>query len=379
MKLAVVRQKYTPFGGAERFVERALNALREEGTEVTLLCRSWEGAEAASFPVEVCDPPWPRWMGRLARDRSFAEGIGAIIASGRFDLVQSHERIPGCHVFRAGDGVHASWLEIRDRARGLLSSLSSRISPWHRWTVEAEAAMFRHPNLRAVICNSDVVRQDIARRFGVPPEKLRLVRNGVDLERFHPRLRVEHRARVLAELGIPAGTTVVLYVGSGFERKGVPFLLRALAAMEDRRPSLLVVGKDRWQQAMGKLAAKLGVASRVRFLGGLKDVAPLYGAADLFCLPTLYDPFPNAAMEALAAGLPVVTTGNSGAAELIQPGRNGLVCEAADAAGLAAALDELAAPGRAAAMSPAARASALPWPVADTARRLIALYRDLGA
>ncbi|MBL8489934.1 MAG: glycosyltransferase family 4 protein, partial [Rhodocyclaceae bacterium] len=153
----------------------------------------------------------------------------------------------------------------------------------------------------------------------------------------------------------------------------------ALAAMEDRRPWLLVVGKDRWQQAMEKLAAKLGVAGRVRFLGGLKDVAPLYGAADLFCLPTLYDPFPNAAMEALAAGLPVVTTRNSGAAELIRPGQNGLVCEAADAAGLAAALDELSAPGRAASLSPAARASALPWPVADTAQRLIALYRSVGA
>lgn len=379
MKLAVVRQKYTPFGGAERFVERALNALRQEGAQVTLLCRSWEGAEPAGFPVEICDPPWPRWLGRLARDRSFAEGIGAVIASGRFDLVQSHERIPGCHVFRAGDGVHATWLEIRERARGRLSSLSTRLSPWHRWVMEAEAAMFAHPNLRAVICNSDMVRQDIARRFGVAPAKLRLVRNGVDLERFHPRLRGEHRPATLAGLGIPENANVILCVGSGFERKGVPFLLRALAAMEDRAPQLLVVGKDRWQRSMEKLAARLGVAERVRFLGGQKDVAPLYGAADVFCLPTLYDPFPNAAMEALAAGLPVVTTRNSGAAELIRPGENGLVCEAADVAGLAAALQEACRPGRAAAMAPAARASAMPWPMADTAQRLLDLYRSLGA
>ena len=168
MKLAIVRQRYTPFGGAERFVERALAALRDQGTDVTIIAREWSGDVSALR----CDP---FYLGRTWRDAGFARCVQRIIDDGRFDLVQSHERIPGCHVFRAGDGVHATWLELRDRARGGLSSLVTALSPWHRYTRAAEAALFRHPNLRAVICNSKMVKDDIARRFGVADGKLHVI------------------------------------------------------------------------------------------------------------------------------------------------------------------------------------------------------------
>lgn len=332
MKLAIVRQKYTPFGGAERFVERALDGLRAQGVEVTMIAREWSGDPAG---VLRCDP---FYLGRTWRDRSFCHGVQRIIAEGRFDLVQSHERIPGCHVFRAGDGVHATWLELRDQARGGLAPFATALSPWHRYTLTAEAAMYAHPNLRAVICNSRMVRDDIARRFGVPDEKLHVIHNGVDLEVFHPGLRDEHRKRIRAELAIPADAPVILFVGSGFERKGLPTLLRALAAMKTTDARLVVVGKDRHQKLYEKLAQTLGVDARTHFLGGQKDVRPYYGAADAFCLPTIYDPMPNAALEAFACGLPVVTTTSSGAAELVETERNGAVVEAGDIASLAEAL-----------------------------------------
>ncbi len=194
MKLAVVRQKYTPFGGAERFIDRALGALAAQGTEVTLLCREWNGGEQGGFPVEICNPSWSKLGGRKARDAGFARAIQDIVATQRFDLVQSHERIPGCHIYRAGDGVHATWLELRDAARGGVARLATALSSWHRYTLAAEAAMFRHPDLQAVICNSRMVRDDIARRFGVPGDKLQLIYNGVDCAHFHPGLREEHRA-----------------------------------------------------------------------------------------------------------------------------------------------------------------------------------------
>ncbi len=334
MKLAIVRQKYTPFGGAERFVERALAALRDRGVDVTVIAREWSGGSGPGFLR--CDP---FYLGRTWRDAGFCRGVQAIIAAGRFDLVQSHERIPGCHVFRAGDGVHATWLERRDKARGGLAKLATALSPWHRYTLTAEAAMYRHPNLRAVICNSRLVRDDIARRFGVPADKLHVIYNGVDLGRFHPGLRAEHRQRQRAELGLTDDAPVILFVGSGFERKGVPVLLRALAGMERRDATLLVVGRDSRTERCRALAERLGVERRVRFLGGQTDPRPFYGAADVFCLPTLYDPMPNAAVEALACGLPVVTSTGSGAAELLEEGVSGFVCDALDAAALAQRLD----------------------------------------
>jgi UDP-glucose:(heptosyl)LPS alpha-1,3-glucosyltransferase len=368
VKLALVRQKYTPFGGAERFVERALGALREQGTDVTIIARQWQGEPGPGFLR--CNP---FFLGRTWRDAGFARCVQGIIAEGRFDLVQSHERIPGCHLYRAGDGVHATWLELRGRARAVPSRLTFR-APWHRYTLAAEAAMFRHPNLRAVICNSRMVRDDIAARFGTPDDKLHVIYNGVDLEQFHPRLRTEHRAAVRASLGIDDATPVILFVGSGFERKGIPALLRALAAMKRGDALLLVVGRDRQQTEMQAQCSRLGIERRVRFLGGQKDVKPFYGAADCFALPTLYDPMPNAALEALACGLPVATSTDCGAAELIQPGINGAVTNSLDVAALATHLDALL-DARPDPQTVSATVAHLGLPA--MADRLTALYRQL--
>jgi UDP-glucose:(heptosyl)LPS alpha-1,3-glucosyltransferase len=375
VKLAVVRQKYTPFGGAERFIDRALGALAAQGTEVTLLCREWNGGEQGGFPVEICNPSWPKLGGRKARDAGFARAIQDIIATQRFDLVQSHERIPGCHIYRAGDGVHATWLELRDAARGGAARLATALSSWHRYTLAAEGAMFRHPDLKAVICNSRMVRDDIARRFGVPGDKLQLIYNGVDCAHFHPGLREEHRAVLRQKLGAGDTARIILFVGSGFERKGVATLLDALERLPGAQ--LWVVGRDKAQPAMERRAARLGVANRVRFFGPQPDVRPFYGAADLLALPTLYDPFPNAALEALASGLPLVTTTSCGAAELVRPDENGALCAPNDSSALAAAIALLLEAGPSPRQRAAARAAAEPYTLETTAAALLALYRRL--
>jgi len=336
VRLALVRQQYTPFGGAERFVDRALGALRNRGVDVAIIARKWKGINGPQ--VIECNPAY---FGRTWRDAGFARAVRKIIAAGHFDLVQSHERIPGCHIYRAGDGVHATWLELRDRARGAGARLATRLSLWHRYTLAAEASVFGHPDLKAVICNSRMVRDDIAGRFAVPADKLKVIYNGVDLESFHPDLQARHRAWVRADLGIGAEAPVILFVGSGFERKGVPTLLQAMAAMQRRDAVLLVVGHDKKLKQMRTMAAKRGLAGRALFLGGRPDLRSYLGTADCFCLPTLYDPMPNAAIEALACGLPVVTTTTCGAAELIRPGENGFVCDAGDAPALARHLDTL--------------------------------------
>lgn len=369
MKLALVRQTYTPYGGAERFVERALAALREQGTDVTIIARNWQGEAGPGFLR--CNP---FHLGRTWRDAGFARCVRRIIAEGRFDLVQSHERIPGCHLYRAGDGVHATWLELRGRARGVSPRLSFGLSPWHRYTLAAEAALFRHPALRAVICNSRMVRDDIARRFPEAADKLHVIYNGVDLEHFHPRLRDEHRGAARSTLGIGDDVPLILFVGSGFERKGVPTLLGALARMTRDDAHLLVVGRDRHEDRMRRLADDLGIGGRVRFLGGQKDVRPFYGAADVFALPTLYDPMPNAALEAFACGLPVVTSTTCGAAELIEPGVSGFVCEALAIDELARNLDSACA---LAAAPAAVRESVTGLDIGSMAARLLGLYRAL--
>lgn len=377
MKLALVRQKYNPFGGAERFVERALQSLREPGTSVvtsvTLITREWKAGDDAGREVRICNP---RYLTRKGRDAGFAREVQRIMAGGEFDLVQSHERIPGCHLYRAGDGVHATWLELRARVQSPLAALATRLHPWHRYTLAAEAAMFRHGGLRAVICNSEMVKRDIAARFGVAEAKLHVIHNGVDLDYFHPELRAQYRAATRAALDVPAQAPLLLFVGSGFERKGLPALLRAIAAMKNRDAHLLVVGRDKQQTTAQKLANALGIAERTHFLGGQNDVRPYYAAADVFALPTLYDPFPSAALEALACGLPVLTSPDSGAAELVAPAC-GAVVDALDHKAQAAALDRLI--ENAGAMRLAAREAAATCSLADMTARLTQLYAALAA
>lgn len=378
MNIAIVRQRYNPYGGAERFVERALGALVQEGAEVTLITRSWDGAPAAGFAQITCDPPYSRlWGGRAARDASFARCAQQAMAEGGFDITQSHERIPGCRIFRAGDGVHAAWLEHRARARGGLTRWLDRLSGFHRYILAQERAMLTHPALARVICNSRLVAEEMQRYYGVPEEKLVLIENGVDLEHFHPRLAAAHRVELRGRLGIAAEAPLFLYVGGGFERKGVPRLLRAFAAMASQEAHLLVVGGDRSLKAMSRLADSLGIGERVVFTGPQKDVRPYYGAADAFVLPTLYDPMPNAALEALACGLPTITSSSCGIAARIRAGENGYVGDALDLPLLTRHLEALAAPGRAAAMRDAARASVEDLSLSAMAERLVALYRSL--
>ena len=115
MRVAIVRQRYNPYGGAERFIERALPALESAGAELTLIARSAEGWGARRFIAAN-----PFHVGNTWRDASFAAAARAAWEAGGFDLVQSHERIAGCDIYRAGDGVHAEWLEIRRAASGTM-------------------------------------------------------------------------------------------------------------------------------------------------------------------------------------------------------------------------------------------------------------------
>ncbi len=367
MKLAIVRQTYNPNGGAERFVSRALNVLAQDTSlDVTLIARQWE--DAAGWNTLTINPPF---RNHITRESGFAGEAAAHFA--QFDIVQSHERIPGATIFRAGDGVHATWLMQYGRILSPLARWAQSLSRYHRYILQAEAQMFTHPQLRKVICNSRMVRDDIARRFALADDKLTVIYNGVDTVQFSPDVRTLSQRDTL---GIPLHAPVLAYVGSGFSRKGVATALRAIVPHPD--VWLLVAGRDKHARRFEKLAQTLGVASRVRFLGPVADVREVYGTADALILPTLYDPFPNVCVEALACGLPLLTSHGCGAAEWIEEGKNGWVRDALDVAGYQQAIAHwLAGRQRGTDYAAAARATAEPYTLDRMAKELQALYRDL--
>ena len=371
MEIGIARQRYTPYGGAERFVADALAALKREDVTLTLYTRAWPASEGAFAPV-VCNP---FYIGNVWRDWGFAHCVRAAWAVHRPDLIQSHERIAGCDVFRAGDGVHRVWLEQRARGMSPLRRLGLALNPYHLYTLNAEAHLFADPGLRAVICNSRLVRGQIHDLFGVPEAKLHVIYNAVDSTRFSPGLAKERDA-VRDAYGLPREATVFVLVGSGYHRKGVAQAVQALARLP-QSAWLVVVGKEKDPARYRAWAERFGVAARVRLTGPKKDVAPLLGAADAFVLPTLYDPLPNACLEAMAAGLPVITSNQCGAAELLSAHDAGIVCDAQDTAALAGAMERLLDPALRAAMGARARQAVMPFSAEAMAAQLLKLYRSL--
>jgi len=372
MRLAIIRQRYTPFGGAERFVESALEALIERNVAITLYTREWPETRLSLIEPRIIDP---FYLGSLWRDYGFARAVTRDIGHAKLDLVQSHERLLACDVYRAGDGVHAVWLEERLKHAPWWKRFTVRLNPWHWYLLSTERKLFASPLLQAVICNSAMVRDEIRQAFRVPEEKLRLIYNAVDSNAFSPALR-EHRKTTRAKFRIPEDAVVYLFVGSGFERKGVATAIEAIA----RQPAnahLVVVGRDKHLARYAALAKRLGVQRRVTLTGPLTDVKPWYGAADVFVLPTIYDPLPNAALEAMACGLPLITTTKSGAAELIVDRDAGFVIASGDDDALARHMTTLADAATRDRMGNNARSAVLPLTPDAMTLRLVLLYKEL--
>lgn len=372
MRLAIIRQRYDPEGAAERFLEGALEALLERNVAITLYTREWPSTKLKLIEPAILDP---FYLGALWRDAGFARAVARDVATTRANLVQSHERVLTCDVYRPGDGLHVTWLEQAQRAAGATARWRTALSPWHRYTLAMERKLFASRWLRIVLCPSQMVRDDIGARFDIPEERLPVLPNAVDANRFSPALAAQ-RELIRERHRIAADAPVFLLVGSGFHRKGVATALAALA--EVPAPAhLVVVGNDERSGSFERIAQEHGVRDRVTFAGYQADVAPYCGAADAFVLPALYDPSPDATMEAMASGLPVVVTTQSGAAALATAHDAGFVHDAHAAGAFAASMRTLLDPSLRQAMGARARDAVLPFSPATMTLKLVLVYKEL--
>lgn len=370
LRLAIIRQKYRHDGGAERFIAGALEALGSKRFELNIVARGWQGIPNPDWNVHVCNPPI---FGRISRERGFAQAARACWERHHFDIVQSHERIAGCDIFRAGDGVHRIWLEQRARISAPLQRYMTSLSPYHRYILRAEEQMFHSPALKAVICNSEMVKNDIIRCFNIESEKVQVIYNAVDSRYFSPATALQRQTQ-RRRLSIPQDATTLIFVGSGFARKGLKAAIKAIAK-SDR--CLIVLGQDKHFQHYRQLAKKLNCLDRIRFPGVQRDVLPFYHAADALILPTLYDPFPNAVLEAMACGLAIITSTHCGGAELIAQGEQGFVCDALDIGAINEAVNSVPAIIKDPSMGEAARAKVLAHTPQRLANELSHLYEQV--
>ncbi len=326
MKLALVRRRFAATGGAELYVQRLLGALARAGHEVHLLAEEW-----TDLPVGVRLHTLPVTGSRSARPVRFAEAVEAELGRGAFDCVFSLERTRRQDVYRAGDGVHRVWLQRRRQFAPWWRRPWIGLGAFHRNVLALERQTFDPARTRRVIVNSGMVRAELVANFGFPEDRIHLVRNGIDVARFRNGRRAETRSR----WGVREDQCLLLFVGSGWERKGLKFLLAALSQLPADQFRLLVLGKG---------SAPRRAPPNVQFAAAAERVEDACAAADVFTFLPIYEPSANVCCEALAAGLPVVTTRQNGAAELIEPGRNGtVIASPADTDAVVAAIRDWAA------------------------------------
>ena len=299
------------------------------GHEVHLYCKELHTDPPPGLEVHRMPRiPLGASVGRLAFSAWARRAVQRDAARhGPYAITHGFGRTMGQDVYRMGGGCHPTYL---DHAHGLEHPFWIRRllrgAPLQRVKSAIEARMLGGASPPHVITNSEMSRDDIMHRYGLPQEVMHVVRNGIDLERFHPPREGEREA-VRRAWGLREQDEVLLFLGNAYSRKGLGVLLRATALLREERPNLRLVvgGQDRRARRWKRMAQELGLKDSIVWLGPIDSPEACYRGADLYVLPTLYDPAANSTLEALACGLPVITSAMNGAAEILESGLHGSV------------------------------------------------------
>lgn len=330
MKVALVIGKYHAFGGgAERWTDRHARYLIRQGFDVHLLARDFKDPPAGAICHAV---PYRSGMGARLR---FGAAIEKIVSEQSFEIV--HEMGEGwtCDLFMPHHGTRVAGFEQNVRMLPRLirpaQVAAHKWLPRYREFAELERRQYSLDRPTRFVAISKMVRDHMRTFFRIPDERIDVVYNGVDVDRFRP-----GRNRAIREsLGWP-DRTIFLLVAHNFRLKGLETLIRSMAKLtkKDKSIGLVVLGSGK-QRPFERLAKKLGCEDFVRFVGNQTNPIPYYQASDVYVQPTFYDPCSLVALEALACGLPVITTSMNGAGEILTPGREGnILADPSDVDGL---------------------------------------------
>lgn len=317
MKIAVVIPKYGLVGGAEGFVYELTERLAvRKGLEIHVFANKWKRGKAPITFHKVPILVFPRFM----RQISFSYFVDKRISSKDYDLVHSHDRIFHADLLTMHGIPHKTWIK---------ETRQKRMSLFDRAMARVEEKVLTGPNMPMVLPVSSLVKNELLRLYDIPESKLRVIHPGVSPDRFSALDRKTCRNEIRARHGLSGRDVVVLFVGMNFEIKRLDLVLRGVAHLvtkDNRNQTLkvLVVGKGEWRRYMA-LARDLGIGDRVIFTGVTREVEKYYLAGDIFAMPSMYDTFGMAVLEAMMAGLPVIITGKVGAKDLVDSGVHGFV------------------------------------------------------
>ena len=313
MKIALIHKRLDLKGGTERDLYLTAEGLRDLGHEIHLFCSEF----AVQVPAGVVAhrvPVMP--LGRTARLWSFALIGSRTAASANCDVTVGFGRILKQDVLRCGGGSHRHFLKQLGAEGGWRRRAWQKLSIYHQSVLAIERRQYSVDAFKEIVAVSGKVKDDLMRIYLIPEHRIRVIYNGVDPIRFTPDRRDKARVIIRDQWEIPRAAAVVLFIGNGFQRKGLDRLLAIWESQRLQKTWLLVVGDDAGMNRYKKLAERVG-HGRIIFTGPQTDVESYYAAADLLALPAAQEAFGNVVLEALSSGLPVLVSHEVGAAELL--------------------------------------------------------------
>lgn len=314
-------------GGLEKYTHFLIKAFLKKGCVVTLLTT---GEKPSIADVEVHS---------LAADSKFTlyhlihfdSLCRKWIKKNPHDIVFGMERTTCQTHYRAGSGVHAHYLKQRALIDPYWKQLTFSCNPLHLKLMSMEKKTFEDEDLKVLFTNSSMVKEEILSHYATSPEKIEVIHNGVEWqmwanafeESFHPPKK---------------GPFHLLFVGNGYKRKGLLFLLQGLELLKKEEFQLTVIGKDKNLSFFVDWASKKGLNDKIHFLGPQENILPYYQKADALVIPSIYDPFANVTVEALAMGLYVVSSAYNGGKEILQKETGAVIEDLTSTASMASAL-----------------------------------------
>ncbi|NOY75725.1 MAG: glycosyltransferase family 4 protein [Kiritimatiellaeota bacterium] len=324
MRLVFAIFKYYPFGGLERNFTRIVEECLVRGHSITIFTMRWDGEVPSVLRTSKCvieEVPFSGFSNH-ARCAAYVSNLQEMLKEQTFDLLVGFNRMPGLDLYYCADVCYID--DIRRRR----SSLHS-LTPRHKVYARFEKAVFSRESKTAILALSDIQREIYIKEYGTQSERFLPIPAGIDKERVRTGSSDENRKEKRSALGLRDDDVMLLMVGSDFQRKGVDRSIKALAAESRGETKLFIAGKGK-SLGFKKLAKSLSVGSEVTFLGAVDDVPKLLAAADLLLHPAYAENTGNAIVEALIAGVPVLTLSNCGYAFHVEESGAGAVLDGWD-------------------------------------------------
>jgi len=316
-------------GGAESYAVALASTLIEKGWDVHLYGEAWDNEPGKAVFHKIHIPKFlPAWFKLLL----FAWKHKKMVSQEHYDVIMGFGNTIYMNVYQSHGGVHQfstarkvyseknAFLRIIKRIFILLS-----VKYWTRAWIEA--APFRIKPRPIIIAIAHMIKDDMELFFHAKPGEIKIIYNGVDTNRYNNSLRSRLRGQLRKQWGVNENDTAFLFVSYDLKKKGIEPLVEAAVSLKKAGNvnfKIVVVGGQPYR-SLEKIIAKLDIKDKLVFTGRVKSTDEVYANSDVFVLPTYYDACSLVVIEAMASGLPSITTIYNGAAGIIDDGVNGYV------------------------------------------------------